>query len=116
MIQRSNDAVKKVIERTVRNFIDIYILFKLKEADYLSGYDILTGIHEQYRILVSPGTVYSVLYKLERDGLIESQESLGKRTYKITENGRRKIESIVRSRSTILNLFTQIISSSQQTQ
>jgi len=45
MIQKSNDAVKKVIERTVRNFIDIYILFKLKEADYLSGYDILTGIH-----------------------------------------------------------------------
>ena len=115
MSQKLNDVVKKIIERTVRNFLDIYILFNLKEANYLSGYDILTGINEQYRILVSPGTVYNVLYKLERDGLIESQESFGKRTYKITENGRRKIESITRSRLTILNLFTQIINSPQQT-
>lgn len=49
-----------------------------------SGYDIITYIHNKHGFLVSSGTVYSLLYALERNNLIEGIWIDRKRVYKLT--------------------------------
>lgn len=49
----------------IKNFSDIFILAELRNGP-LSGYDVIEYIHNKFRILVSSGTVYSILYSLER--------------------------------------------------
>ena len=66
-----------------------YILFCLQEENH--GY----GITQQVRaltggeIVISPGTMYGSLSKMEKDGLISfSREEEKRRLYRITELGR----------------------------
>ena len=75
----------------------------------MSGYDVISYIHNKFRILVSSGTVYSLLYSLERDGLIEGRWNERKRVYALTEKGKRTIETILNAnekiKSFLLNLL-----------
>ena len=105
------EYIREMCGRIFRSFIDIFILFNLAKTSFLSGYDIIIKINKQYGFLPSPGTVYSVLYKLERDGLIKGQEMSGKRIYCITEKGRKSVEFISKNRSVILKSIEHIIAS-----
>jgi len=61
---------KKMHERIIKSFMDVLILAELRN-DSLSGYDVIAFIHNKFRLLVSSGTVYSLLNSLEQNGLIE---------------------------------------------
>lgn len=43
---------------------------KLMDGNPLSGYDVIMFVHKKFGILLSSGTVYSVLYSMERNGLV----------------------------------------------
>jgi len=62
--------LKKMHERIIKNFMDIIIMTELQNGSF-SGYDCISYIHNKFNLLVSSGTVYSLLYSLERNGLIE---------------------------------------------
>jgi DNA-binding PadR family transcriptional regulator len=62
---------EKLRRKTLKSFLDILILEELRKSS-LSGYDIIDLIHKKFGILVSSGTVYSLLYSMERDGLIKA--------------------------------------------
>ena len=62
--------LKKMHEWIIKNFMDIIILAELRNGP-LSGYDVISFIHNKFHLLVSSGTVYSLLYSLERNSLIE---------------------------------------------
>lgn len=53
----------------------------------MSGYDVISMLHKKYDLLVSPGTVYALLYSLEREGLIEGRWDERKRVYALTNLG-----------------------------
>jgi DNA-binding PadR family transcriptional regulator len=53
----------------------------------ISGYDVISFIHNKFGFLASSGTVYSLLYSLERNGLVEGIWIERKRVYKLTEKG-----------------------------
>ena len=55
----------------------------------MSGYDAMLFINEKFDILISPGMIYSALYNLEREELVESKSISIKRTYKLTEKGKK---------------------------
>ncbi|TRO49339.1 PadR family transcriptional regulator [Candidatus Bathyarchaeota archaeon] len=76
--------LKDLHRRTLQNYLDIIILTKLQERS-LSGYDLVGYINKKYGILISPGTIYSILYSLERRGYIEGQMVKRKRLYKLTK-------------------------------
>jgi len=77
--------------RMVKSFLDAIVLDKLRERDNpISGYDVVTFIHKKFYILVSSGTVYALLYSMERDGLIRGMWSQRKRVYTLTEKGEEK--------------------------
>ncbi len=100
--------LKKMHERIIKNFMDIIIMAELRSGP-LSGYDVISYIHNKFHLLVSSGTVYSLLYSLERNGLVEGTWNERKRTYKLTEKGQKTIETILNSNDKIKSFMTSLL-------
>ena len=100
--------IKKMHERIIKNFLDIIILAELRNRP-MSGYDVISFIHNKFRLLVSSGTVYSLLYSLERNGLITGTWNERKRVYKHTEKGMKTIETILTANDQIKSFITNIL-------
>ena len=100
--------LKKMHERIIKNFMDIVILAELKNGP-LSGYDVISLIHTRFHLLVSSGTVYSLLYSLERNDLIEGTWNERKRVYKLTEKGVKTIETIIGANDKLRNLLSNLL-------
>jgi DNA-binding PadR family transcriptional regulator len=103
----TSDFVETLRRRVVRNFLDILILSELKECQ-LSGYDAVGYIYRKFDVLVSSGTVYGLLYSLERKGLIKGASNEGKRVYLLTRKGEQNIENIEKANREIQNFLTNI--------
>jgi len=84
------NTAEKLRRRVIKNFMDILVLTEMKRRS-MSGYDVIGLIHKRFDVLVSSGTVYSLLYSLERDGWIKATDNRGKRVYALTEKGERDI-------------------------
>ena len=95
-------------ERFVRSFIDILILAELRKRSPMSGYDVITFIHKKFHLLMSSGTVYNILYSLERRELIKSIQTSRKRVYKLTDKGVETINIILKEKERIQSLMTKL--------
>jgi len=60
-------------------------------------------------LLVNSGTVYSLLYSLERNGLIEGTWNERKRVYKLTDKGRKTIDTVLNANDKIKNFITGLL-------
>ena len=80
--------------RIIRNFLDVLILAEMRKRP-LSGYDVMTFVHDRFRFLVSSGTIYAVLYSLERNGLISGVSTQRKRVYRLTDKGKETIRGVM---------------------
>ena len=104
-------TLEELNERVIKDFLDIVIMAKLK-SESLSGYDFIAFINKRFDMLISAGTVYSLLYALERKQLIEGSGEERRRTYKLTEKGSKTIDIILREHGKIegfmANILTQI--------
>jgi DNA-binding PadR family transcriptional regulator len=93
-----------VIEKYVKTFLDMVILAMLNgKATY--GYKIISGIHTEFGILLSPASLYPLLHLLENNKLIESNFDRGKTVYCLTPKGK---ETLGR-KFTAYNLSNQIM-------
>ncbi len=95
-------------ERVIKSFLDIVIMAKLKSEE-LSGYDFIAFINKRFDMLISAGTVYSLLYSLERKQLIEGSGEERRRTYKLTEKGNKTVDTILREHSKIEGFMANIL-------
>jgi DNA-binding PadR family transcriptional regulator len=100
--------LKKMHERIIKNFMDIIILAEIRNAP-MSGYDVISFVHNKFHLLVSSGTVYSLLYSLERNELIEGTWNERKRVYKLTDKGRKTIETVLSANDKIKNFITGLL-------
>jgi DNA-binding PadR family transcriptional regulator len=105
----ASKIVEKLRRRTIKTFMDMLILGELQEKP-LSGYDIIGLIHKRFNVLVSSGTVYSLLYSLERDGLIAADVDSRKRVYNLTDQGKKTLETVGRANGEINGLVQNLIS------
>jgi DNA-binding PadR family transcriptional regulator len=80
--------------------MDIFILTELKNNP-MSGYDVISHIHKRFGILMSSGTVYNLMYSLERNGLIKGVQNQRKRLYALTEKGEQNIKIITKANEEI---------------
>jgi len=103
-----SEVLKRMHRRMVKSFMDILILAELKNSP-MSGYDVIAYIHNKFGILVSSGTVYSLLYSMERDNLIRGIWAKRKRVYELTEKGERNIEAILNANDKIKGLMTNLL-------
>jgi DNA-binding PadR family transcriptional regulator len=104
----STKIVENLRRRTIKTFMDMLILAELQDKS-LSGYDIISLIHKRFNILVSSGTVYSLLYSLERKGLVAADMDQRKRVYTLTEKGEQTIETVGRANGEINGLVQTLI-------
>lgn len=86
--------IRKIHKRLIKSNLDIILLAELRTKK-LSGYDAISFIQSKYSYLISSGTVYSLIYSLERDGFVEGFWDERKRIYKLTEKGTDAIETIL---------------------
>jgi len=93
-------ALRNMHERIIKSFMDIIIMAELLKSP-LSGYDVISYIHGKFNLLVSSGTVDSLTYSLERNGLVEGNWDERKRTYKLTDKGKKTIETILNANDKI---------------
>ena len=103
-----SEVLKKMHRRIVKSFMDILILAELRNSP-MSGYDVIAYIHNKFGILVGSGTVYSLLYSMERDGLIRGIWARRKRVYELSEKGERNIEAILNANDKIKSLMTNLL-------
>jgi DNA-binding PadR family transcriptional regulator len=107
--ERLEDKIlKRTHERIIKNFMDIIILAELRNVA-LSGYDVISFIHNKFHLLGSSGTVYSLLYSLERNGLIEGTWNERKRVYRLTDKGRKTIDTVLGANDKIQNFMTGLL-------
>ena len=100
--------IKKMHERVIKSFMDTIIMTELQNGP-ISGYDAITFIHNKFGFLASSGTIYSLLYSLERNGLVEGTWIERKRVYKLTEKGSRTIRTILNSKDKIKGFISTIL-------
>jgi DNA-binding PadR family transcriptional regulator len=104
------DIVRGVERRILNNFMDFLILSSLHcDGSQISGYDVIKYLQMRYRFLPSPGTVYSCLYHMERDGLLRGKQNGRKRLYTLTQYGAETAKAIFNAKDRILNFMSMII-------
>ncbi len=93
----SKFSAKQIKKRIVKNFLDIIILIQIKQRGSLSGYDIVVSQKANYQLSLSAGTIYTVLYSLERDGLIKGESNDKKTVFSLTPKGEEALADFNRS-------------------
>jgi DNA-binding PadR family transcriptional regulator len=90
-------AMRRLISRTTKENLWLYVLTLLEERDYFA-YELQGAIKDRYGVEIASVTAYVLLYKLQRDGLVELSEERkeGRRPtrkyYRITDNGRQTLD------------------------
>jgi len=82
-------------ERTVKTYLDLLILSLLAKGSK-HGYAIARELFERTGVLIGAGTIYPLLYELEKKEFIQgewtSPTRRSKRVYAITQKGRKFLE------------------------
>ena len=78
-------------KKVLKALLETAIMVNLKDES-LSGYDLVLQFNEKLGINLSPGTIYSTMNNMERDGLIKSELAFRKRVYKLTDEGKRALD------------------------
>lgn len=89
-----NDALRDMHKNVVKRFVDVIILGELKKSAPLSAYDVVSFINQKFRVMISPGKIYPILYALERNGLIKGDFGARKRIYTLTDQGARTLKEV----------------------
>jgi len=107
-------SLRKMHERIIKNFMDIFILAELFDGP-LSGYDLVGLIHKKFDLLMSSGTIYSILYSLERDELVKGQWTQRRRAYALTEKGQKTLQDFSNAYDTIHGFIVNLLNNCRKT-
>jgi DNA-binding PadR family transcriptional regulator len=58
----------------------------------MSGYHVMTLIYRRFHLVMGSGSVYSLLYRMEREGLIIGTWQQRRRVYELTLKGAKVVE------------------------
>jgi DNA-binding PadR family transcriptional regulator len=100
--------LRKINQRIVKHFLDLIILNQSKKGS-ITGYSVMTYVNENFDIMLSPGTVYSTIYSLERQNCLVGNHVGEKRCYSITETGQQRIETYVSLKNEIIDLIKNLV-------
>ncbi|MGQ9478807.1 MAG: PadR family transcriptional regulator [Thermoproteota archaeon] len=107
-------AYERLVDKLTKENLWLYILTLLKERP-MYGYEIASMLRTQFNIPIATITAYVVLYKMEREGLVErsgehpeagvGRVNIRKVYYRYTDKGRETLEKgieFIRSRLQLL--------------
>jgi DNA-binding PadR family transcriptional regulator len=100
-------TIGKIERRIITHFMDLIVLSILNhDGNEISGYDLIKYFHRRFNILTSPGTVYSQLHHMEREGWLKSRENNGKRVYTLTPHGKEETKLLLNAENRITNFIS----------
>ena len=82
--------------RIIKNFLDTIFLSELKKNQPQSAYALMNLVHRKFGFLISAGTVYALLYTMERKELVIGEPTENKRLYKLSQKGNETIEILIK--------------------
>ena len=104
-----SETLENIKKSIIKSFLDTLILVKLKNGEF-NGYQIVRFIQKKYDLMISPSTVYSVLYLLEQRDLIKAKSINKVRVYSLTEKGLAMIEIILNHQEKITDYVSMCLS------
>lgn len=81
-------------EDIVKNHLEIIILSMLSDRP-MSGYNLIKEIFARYNVLISQGTIYSLLYTLKDEGILHAGLAKGdmrEKIYSFTQEGKQDVD------------------------
>ena len=102
-------VLRTLQRRLVSDNLDLLIMAELQKCS-LSGYDVIQSIYRRLGFLMSSGTVYSMLYTMERNGLIRGGWDERKRMYSLTVKGADQFKVILGAQESLQKMFCQLLS------
>lgn len=89
-IKPSKKAFEIVSQETTETFaknnLEIITLYLLSKKP-MCGYDMIKTISQQFHCFLSQGTVYPLLYSLEKEGILKVERNVKTKIYSLTEEG-----------------------------
>ena len=102
MARVSNDSLEEVARWTIqlrKGVLEFAILLILREREHY-GFELVTSLTSKSQINVPEGTIYPLLLRLAKDGLIEAQLRDGeggapRKYYTLTRHGHTLLEAMI---------------------
>jgi len=88
----SREFVLREKAKLLKACLDIAILTEMAKRSLLSPKDIILFINKTYDVKISPGTLYPLLYRLERKGYIRKLPNMRKTLYVLGAPGKKVLE------------------------
>ena len=98
---------KMLRRKAIQSFMDVLVLSEVNEKP-LGGYEIIQNINEKFHIVMSPATVYSSLYSMERKGLLKASFRERTRIYELTEQGREDLQFWLRASEAVESFIADV--------
>ena len=81
--QQEKEKLDELNDHLIKALLDIIVLELLHDSPK-HGYKTIAEIHKKFGVMLSPGTVYPLLYELEKVGWVEIIEVKRKKFYSLT--------------------------------
>jgi len=104
------DVTDATIERFVKEYLDVVVLAMIASKP-MCGTDIVDIVHRNFNVLLSPGTVYPLLHRLKKEGLLECECSIKKKVYKPVKGREANILRILEEHSLANEFLTDFLKS-----
>jgi DNA-binding PadR family transcriptional regulator len=90
-------TIKEYLKQIISTTLDVLIIANFKEESF-SVYDVTEYIKKQFNVVLSSGTLYSTVYTMERQGLLQAFYGNRKRLFKATPKGLHRTNLILQSK------------------
>jgi DNA-binding PadR family transcriptional regulator len=88
---KGKDLPERMVFSVPRGFIEMHILRILQTPHH--GYEMIKRLEQECTYWKpSPGSVYPILRKLKKSGLIAETDSGNRKVYRLTQSGRKRIK------------------------
>jgi DNA-binding PadR family transcriptional regulator len=91
MIKNMNSKTRISDNEMTAHFVKSHIEFivlSILSSEPMCGKEIIDEIAEYFGVLMSPGTMYPLLRKLERQGLVRCESGIKRNTYMIPDSAK----------------------------
>jgi len=99
---------QQTTEALVKNNLETLTLYLLHKKP-MCGFDLIKTILHQFHCFLSQGTVYPLLYSLERKGILKVENSVKAKIYSLSEHGekirRSKVDEFKKAQRHMLSLI-----------
>lgn len=89
-------ALKRLVRKFTVETLWLYIARVLLDSEPLKAYEIKKKLQEVFNITPPTVTVYTVVYRMYREGLLDTSRSNGEVLYTLSDRGRKELYEAMR--------------------